>query len=301
MINVPVLLIAYNRPDTARQVLERIREACPSRFYFAVDGPKDAVGGGKISETREIVKLVDWPCEVHTLFRQENRGCGFGPAEAITWAFENEDRLVVLEDDCVPSVSFFNFCEQMLDKYADDERVSIISGRSHHEQADCFEGQDYIFSHYAHTWGWATWKRVWRDFDIYMRDFPQWISWGGANNIFNSTKEAKFYNKWFSDIYRNIDQEVSHSWDAQWMYAFLKNGALGIVPCYNLIHCIGVGNGTHNGTEPLTATKEMPRELRHPQFVVPNANYELLHYLNHINSNSAIIKQIINKAGRLFK
>ena len=189
----------------------------------------------------------------------------------------------------------------MLDKYADDERVSIISGRSHHEQSDCFKEYDYIFSHYAHTWGWATWKRAWNDFDIYMKDFPQWMAWGGANNIFNSAKEATFFNKWFSEIYGIIDQEVTHSWDAQWMYAFLKNGALGIVPCSNLIHCIGVGNGTHNGAEPLSVTREMPQKLRHPQFVTPNADYELFHFLNHINPRRGVVEKISKIVSHLFR
>lgn len=300
MINVPVLLIAYNRPDTALQVFEQIRKARPAKFYFAVDGPKDASGLDNILKVRQLKGLVDWPCEVHSLFREKNFGCGHGPAEAISWAFENEEKLIVLEDDCVASLSFFTFCEEMLNKYANDERVTIISGRSHHEGTKFFHNQDYIFSHYAHTWGWATWKRSWSQFDLYMKDFPSWLSVGGAFNVFATNKEGIYYNKWFKLMYDHIEDEVKHTWDGQWMYAFLKNGGLGVIPCYNLIHCIGVGNGTHNGVECLTTRREMPELLRHPKFIIAQSEYESLHFKSHINPHYNIIKRIVNKINQIW-
>ena len=156
------MIIGFNRPDTTRQVFDAVRVAQPSTLYFAVDGSRPSKEGEKekVQQVRDIIKRVDWPCEVHTLFREENVGCGFGPAGAITWAFENEDRMIVLEDDCVPSQSFFRFCNEMLERYKDDTRINIVSGRSHWHGSKFFDKYDYLFTRYAHTWGWATWKRA---------------------------------------------------------------------------------------------------------------------------------------------
>lgn len=298
MTKSPVLLIAFNRPDTTQRVFEQIRKAQPLKFYFAVDAARPAKGEEekKINEqVKEIARLVDWPCELHTNFRTENRGCGYGPVEAISWAFENEDRLIVLEDDCVPNQSFFRFCDEMLERYEDDTRVNIISGRSHHQGSKFFYNQDYIFTHYAHTWGWATWKRAWKHFDMRMSDYPAFIKNGGVYNVFFDKKEADFWERQFEHVYKNIEQEVSHSWDMQWVYARLKEGGLGIVPAYNLISNIGAGNGTHTSrTYSDISTGDLIRPLRHPKYVVLRKEYEDLHFSSRICSKNSLIKRIIN-------
>lgn len=300
-VSAPVLLIGFNRPDTMQQVFDAVRIAKPEKLYYAVDGARPDKGEeDRVQQVRDIVKQVDWPCEVHTLFREKNVGCGFGPAGAITWAFENEDRLIVLEDDCVPSQSFFRFCNEMLELYKDDERVNIVSGRSHHAGTIFFEKQDYIFTHYAHTWGWATWKRSWNEFDIYMKDVPEWLSIGGYINTTASKKIGKRNNQDLLKKYIHIDSEVSHSWDTQWSYTRHKTGGLGIVPCRNLIHNIGE-MGTHSfghtATNDLLA-EELPLELRHPKFIVINAEYELFHYKYHVSKKSSLVKRIIGKIRR---
>lgn len=279
----PVLLIGFNRYDTIKVVFDRIKQAQPEKLYFAVDGARM---GKKEEESvirvRSVIDQVDWPCEVFTLFREENLGCGKGPAEAISWAFEKEDRLIVLEDDCVPSISFFSFCDELLEKYKNDERVNIISGRSHQSDSKYFDNQDYIFTHYAHTWGWATWKRVWNEFDLYMRDFPKWIAGGGALNVLLTKEQGIRSNKVLQRIYDHIDQEVTHSWDSQWSYTRMKTGGLGIVPCKNLIQNIGefgTHSQGHNKANDMIA-EEMPKTLVHPLFVVANIGYEILHYKN---------------------
>ena len=278
----PILLIGFNRPDTMQKVFDEVRKAKPLKLYYAVDCAREGKAGEaeKVSQVKAIVKKVDWSCEVHTLFQKENRGCGYGPAEAITWAFENEDRLIVLEDDCVPSQSFFRFCDEMLERYKDDERVNIISGRSHHSGSKFFKDKDYIFTHYAHTWGWATWKRAWNEFDIKMSDWPDFMKDGGFLNILSSEKEGKYFNNWINKIYQHIEEECTHSWDAQWVYARLKNGGLGIVPAHNLIMNIG-SVGTHTSEESechRIIAQEIPESLTHPKFITYNYQYEREHF-----------------------
>lgn len=287
VITAPVLIIAFNRPDTLQKVFDRVRQVQPQKFYFAVDGPrpgrKDDVENCR--KVQEIVKQVDWTCEIHTLFRKENVGCGRGPAEAISWAFEHEDRLIILEDDCVAALSFFGFCEELLERYKDDTRIWNISGRSHQHGSKFFDNQDYIFSRYAHTNGWATWKRCWNQYDIHMSDFPEFLNMGGFLNTSILESEGEYANKRFLCKYENIEQELSHSWDSQWGYLKAKNGGLGIVPCKNLIHNIGIGNGTHTSVATsslMMEAEELPEMIKHPFFVLINRDYELQHYNNHI-------------------
>ena len=286
VITAPVLIIAFNRPDMLQIVFEQVRRAKPKKLYFAVDGPRpermdDVENCNKV---KEIVKQVDWPCDVHTLFRTENVGCGRGPAEAISWAFENEDRLIILEDDCVAANSFFRFCEDMLERYKNDTRIWNISGRSHQHGCKYFDNQDYLFSSYAHTNGWATWKRCWEQMDMMMSDVPEFLAMGGYINTFFNEKYVKIANEKLLKKYRTIEKEVTHSWDSQWGYAKAKNGGLGIVPCKNLIHNIGIG-GTHTNKPTkalLMEAEELPEMIRHPRFVLLNKGYEELHFNNHV-------------------
>lgn len=299
IIKSPVLLIGFNRADTMQQVFDAVRIAKPEKLYYAVDGARHGKGEeGRVQQVRDIVKQVDWPCEVHTLFREKNVGCGFGPAGAITWAFENEDCLIVLEDDCVPSQSFFRFCNEMLEHYKDDERVNIISGRSHQHGSKFFDKYDYVFTHYAHTWGWATWKRVWNQFDMYMKDVPEFLSEGGARNVLATVKIADKTNHSLKKKYEMIDEEVTHSWDSQWFYTRLKTG-LGIVPSHNLIHNIG-NIGTHANSLVNTdmPAEEMPEKLRHPKYVIVNREYDLYHFEHFLSKKSSFLTKTVGKIKR---
>ena len=297
----PVLLIAFNRPDTTQRVFEQIRKAQPHKFYYAVDAPRPSKGEAEKElneQVKEIAKFVDWPCELKTLFRTRNCGCGYGPSEAIDWAFENEDKLIVLEDDCVPTQSFFRFCDEMLERYYSDTRVNIISGRSHHQGSKFFEEKDYMFTHYAHTWGWATWKRAWKQFDMKMSDYPAFVKNGGTYNVFFDKKEAKYWEKQFEKVFYNIEQEVSHSWDMQWVYTRLKEGGLGIVPSHNLISNIGAGNGTHTSTAFVDiSVSEMPEVLRHPGYIIINRDYEQYHF-NALYKRDSLLLRIYNRLMR---
>ena len=297
-MKAPVLLIGFNRPDNMIKVFNQIRKAKPNVLYVAVDGPRESKENEneKCAECRSLANKVDWPCEVHTLFRNKNVGCALGVSEAISWAFENEDRLIILEDDCVPVLSFFSFCDEMLEKYYDDTRIWQVCGRSYHANSKFFKDSDYIFSRYAHIWGWATWKRCWSHYDLKMSDFNDFMETGGALNIFQTTKMGKRTNKAYKAIYKDIDFISSHTWDYQWSYTKLKNGALGIVPCKNLIENIGSASGAHSAGPYIQdiPTEEMPLVIRHPHFVFANKDHDIYHYHNHIHIHTSIKKRIID-------
>lgn len=303
----PVLLITFNRPDYTIQVLEKIREAKVKRLYIANDAPRN--GNQADEKAREEIKAliaskVDWECELYTLFQEKNLGCGWGPATAISWAFENEDRLIILEDDIVPSLAFFPYCNLMLEMYKNDTRIWLISGRSHQSNSQYFDNQDYIFSHYGHSLGWATWKRCWQHFDMRMSDMHDFIKMGGALNVLSSKEEGRLYNKRYKKLIEDKNLET-HAWDFQFVYTKLKNGGLSIVPAKNLIHNIGI-IGTHysgktNKFTSMPAVENFKVE-KHPKFVIVNKAYEKLHFNSHIKKimgATPLYKKVFRKIKRM--
>ncbi len=153
----PVLLIAFNRPDTTEQVFQKIREVKPLKLYVAIDGPRENKEGEAelIEKVKKIVREVDWECDVKHLFREKNVGCKMGVYGAISWALENEDRIIVIEDDIIAVPSFFYFADELLERYKDDNRIAMISANNYTPLNDT---SDYLFTKYGHIWGWATWK-----------------------------------------------------------------------------------------------------------------------------------------------
>lgn len=283
-LEAPVLIIGFNRPETFQQVFNQVRKVSPKHLYLAVNGireghPEDKE---KVFAVRNIAKQVDWDCGLHTLFREDNHGAGFGVSGAISWAFESCDKLIILEDDCVPDTSFFYFSEAMLDIYENDSRVWSVSGRMNPVVKDMFKDQDYYFSNYGHNWGWATWKRCWKEFDMYMSDYPTFRDSKAIKSIYNTKCERTYYQKQFESIFKNINTVVNHTWDYQWSYAVRKNRGYNIIPRVNMIQNIGV-NGTHGSEETQLHKREaqgMPNIIRHPRFVLHDAEFDSVYYYN---------------------
>jgi len=165
--NTPILFLVFNRPNTTQRVFNVIRQVKPKQLFVAADGPRRDKGADeeKCEATREIVKQIDWDCEVKTLFREENLGCGKAVSSAITWFFENVEEGIILEDDCLPNLDFFGYCEELLDRYRDNREVMFIGG-DNFQKGKKWGDASYYFSAYNHVWGWATWKRTWDIYDF---------------------------------------------------------------------------------------------------------------------------------------
>jgi len=303
--DAPVLLIIFNRPDTTRLVFDAICKTKPRKLYVSADAPRSGneEDENNCKRARSIVKNIDWDCEIHYRFLEENLGCGWGVSSAISWAFENEDRLIILEDDCVPSMPFFPYCNYLLEKYKNDSRIWLISGRSHEPDSKYFQDVDYMFSHYGHAWGWATWKRCWQIFDIEMKSFPDFIKYGGAENVFFSKEEGRFYNKLYEKLF--IDENLAVStWDFQFTYSILSNGGLSIVPAKNLIENIGLYGAHSSGYSKyceLKATYDFMIK-NEPNFILANREFDYYHFKQHIVKifgRIPLYKRVINKGLRM--
>ena len=232
----PVLLIGFNRPDFMAAQIDVVRSASPAKLYLAVDGPrKDRLEEIDLCESvRNCVKFVDWSCEVKTLFRDENLGCRAGVSSAIDWFFENEESGIILEDDCSPSLDFFRFVSEMLVRYKDDTRIGEISGfETYGFQTN--ESDSYRFSACWGVWGWASWRRVWKYYDVNLSNWE--------NSFWKIVDEAPWSRR-SRDIFRKALHYVfegGDTWDYQMQFLLLQNKMLTIVPRKRLIINIGIG------------------------------------------------------------
>ena len=251
-LNTAVLFLVFNRPDTTALVFQAIRQARPPRLYVAADGPREGHDGesDRVAKVREIATAVDWPCEVKTLFRAENVGCQFGPRGGIDWFFSNEEQGIILEDDCLPSQSFFWFCEEILNRYSEDERVMAVTGTNITKGLH-FEG-DYFFSRYALMWGWASWRRAWNRYDSVISDWPalkkqKWLERLDMGGL-------AFRKTWTAIFDQTIKLGTQATWwDYQWIYSCWRHNGLTVAPSKNLIRNIGYcADATHTkGSHPI--------------------------------------------------
>lgn len=295
--NIPVLLIAFNRPDTTSVVFQKIRDAQPKKLFVAVDGPRKNKIGEKelIERVKIIVQKIDWPCETYYHFSEINKGAEITVSSAITWVLEKEEYVIVLEDDIIASLSFFRFAEEMLIKYKDNERISLVSG-CNFTPSFIDNEYDYFFTKYGHIWGWATWRRAWKYFNLYSEIDEKHLKYDFLKTICYSKKEIIFYRRKFQRIRNNGIGKST--WDAIANYIFWVNRFLCIVPKVNLTSNIGIyGFHAKGRTEHhFRSYDENFTIIKHPNEICPNVKYDIYHFENYIIKNNSF-----NLTTRLFR
>ena len=278
-IKAPVLFLIFNRPDCTKLVFETIRKYRPRRLYISSDGPRKKYGikeKQQVEIVRNIATAVDWPCRVKKLFHVNNLGCGPAIKKAIDWFFKNEKKGIILEDDTIPTKYFYSFCEELLKKYENDNRIGMIAGTNdtgYKAQVD-----SYVFSKKYNTWGWATWRRAWLNMDFSMK----WKnnSKNCSNILKNISHSKSAMNNWKAAI-SHIDKNLVSAWDWQWFFSLASQNQLCITPCVNLIENVGFGeSATHTKEKHKYINKEskiskMTFPLTHPKYFCPDHKYEL--------------------------
>lgn len=244
-MNQAVLFIVFNRIEPAQRVFEQIRRAKPVRLYVASDGPRSSVRGEgeKIEKLRSLLlEKTDWDCEVKTLFREENAGCRVAVSEAISWFFRHEEEGIILEDDCLPSDSFFQFCNTLLSHYREDERVMMISGYNKFQSYR--REKDYFFSKTGSIWGWASWRRAWAFYETDLEMIRELIEGESANLRFELGEEL--FERRMEHL-RQLDEGLD-TWDYQWALCRSLQSGLTCVPSRSLIQNIGFGEDASHTT-----------------------------------------------------
>lgn len=245
-VTTPVLVVGFNRPDTMAVVLDRLREVQPARMFIAVDGPRvDRQGEAeKVQQCRDLAHRIDWDCDVNTLFQEQNLGCGLGVSTAISWFFDQVEEGIILEDDIVPEISFFGFCEELLDRYRDDDRVFAVSGCNYvPPSGQSHPDQPYRFSRVPHIWGWATWRRSWQS---YRLDIEDWRSRLPVRKIWSDVHGSVPGTALWISLFELLGRGEIDTWDGQLVLAAMAQGQLTATSNINLVHNIGFGlDATH--------------------------------------------------------
>jgi hypothetical protein len=242
MSKIPVLVVAFKRPENVRKAIIALREYKPDKLYLECDGPRINKEGEQeaVEATRRaMLDAVDWPCELHTLFREENLGCAKAVYDAISWFFEHEEYGVIVEEDMIIGVDYYRLCEDLLPRYAKEDRVMSI-------QAINWSGRKDIPNTYVYSWrggcnGWATWKRAWAKMDMSMSSLPGLSYWKIVKKFGLIPGLDLMRNYWTG--YKHLD--TFSSWAYRWSLSIQVNDGLSIVPGVNLGKDIGCSDGTH--------------------------------------------------------
>jgi len=296
-IIAPILIIGFNRPDIIKQTFEYIRKAKPIKLYVAIDGPRPEKEGEAdlVKQVKEVVENVDWPCETHYKYNETNKGAEVTVSSAISWVFEKEEYAIILEDDIIAPMSFLKFAQEMLIKYKTFKTISYITG-CNFTPIRVPDNSDYFFAKYGHYWGWATWKRAWKGFDLNITVSKEYLKMSYLKSITSCRKEARYYKKLFINI--NKRGKGNNAWDTIALYLHRINGTLAIIPRVNLTSNIGVyGLHAHGRTKHhFRPFDENFIVKRHPDKIEYFEEYDKFHFKNYILKNkSPLWKRIIRK------
>lgn len=261
----PVVFLVFNRPDLTARVFERIRAARPDRLLIVADGPRASRPGEatECEQTRQVVSVIDWPCAVETNFADSNMGCRDRVSSGIDWAFSLVDEAIILEDDCLPDLTFFRFCQELLHKYRDEPVVMHVSGANLHNNI-VRDGHDYYFSRHAHIWGWATWRRAWA---LYDRNLRKWRTKRDLKRMLGKPINRALVRHFEARLDATAAGTLN-TWDYQWMFTCWAENGICITPMGNLVANIGFdARATHtkrDSDEAHLAVYRSPFPLRHP-------------------------------------
>jgi hypothetical protein len=300
-MKTPIAFLIFNRPETTERVFAAIRAAQPEQLLVIADGPRSNRPGeaDRCAATRAIIEQVDWPCQVLTNYAAENLGCRKRVASGLDWVFETVESAIILEDDCLPHPSFFDYCTELLDRYRDDKRVFSITGLN--VQFGQQRGpHSYYFSRYFHCWGWASWRRAWQQYEGDLHDWETIRDQNLLLQLLGDRQTAKYWTRELEAIYRGqID-----TWDHQCTLSAWRQNALHIVPNVNLVSNIGFGVEATNTTHGESAYANMPVEaialpLNHPTHLIRHAAAD--HFAQTTLYDVSRWRRAVKKVKRLLK
>ena len=303
-MKTPIVLIIFRRPDKTLEIFEKIRQVKPSKLFVIADAPRPEKPDEyeKSEKSRAIIDTIDWDCEVFKNYADTNLGSFRRIPSGLDWVFSQVDEAIILEDDCLPDLTFFRFCEELLDYYRHDERIMTISG-DNFQLGRQRTNESYYFSRYNHCWGWATWKRAWKYFDINMKAWPEVRDQKLLKLILQNDRDTNYWESILQDTY----ESKIKSWDYRWtLFIWLQNG-LTILPNMNLISNIGFGEGathTFSTKNPFInlPTQSMSFPLEHPQFIIRDSKADAFTQSTMYNPSLKFrIKRKLNLLTNFFK
>jgi hypothetical protein len=281
-LDTPVVFLIFNRPDVTSRVFDAIRRVRPTKLLVVADGPRTSRPGEDqlCASARRIIESIDWRCELLRNYSDQNMGCGRRVSSGLTWAFEQVESAIILEDDCAPSSSFFAFCAELLDRYHDDPRVMSITGNNF--QHGIKRGRaSYYFSRFPHIWGWATWRRSWQGYDFSLSEWAALRETDWLKSFAQNLMMEAFWRNGFD----SVAEGRLDTWDYQWVFHFWKNNGLTATPNANLVTNIGFrSDATHTTLSDelmVIPSENLKLPLKHPKKVRIDADADQ-HVARHI-------------------
>lgn len=301
-MKTPVILIIFNRPEETQRVFDAIRAAQPEKLIVIADGPRNPQEKLKCDAARAIIETVDWKCEVIKDYSEENSGPRKKLSLGLIKAFQQVDRAIVFESDCLPDPTFFPFCEELLEKYKDDERIMHIGGNFFQHRNKKFNSNDsYYFSNIPHIWGWATWSRAWKFYDP---DLKQWPDMREKGILRKTLTDPAVYEYW-ETVWNQYYEHKLPSWDGQWTFACMLKGGLSVTPTRNLVTNIGFGPQALQTKDANSIFANIPLEpmnfpLIHPREILPNKIADDFTWRQNFGVNRRLRQKILGPIRRKF-
>lgn len=275
--STPVVFLIFRRPDLTAQVFEQIRAAKPSKLLVVADGPRNAEEAHLCQQARKVTEQIDWDCEVLRNYSDVNLGCRDRISSGLTWAFEQVEEAIILEDDCLPHPSFFFYCDTLLNHYRQDERVMVISGNNF-QDGQQRTPYSYYFSKYNHCWGWATWRRAWKYWEFNPEKWKEFRDAGLMKFICDTSYEENYWTAIFNTLFL---EGKPNTWDYAWTFACWSQGGLTALPHVNLVSNIGFGDAathTQGKTKFANIATEDMGQIYHPPFIIRHKEADMYNF-----------------------
>jgi len=299
-LKTPIAFFIFNRPEQTRFVFEAIQEAKPERILVVADGPRHESERELCEAARAVIDNINWKCDVQKDYSETNMGCRARVSSGLDWVFQETDRAIILEDDCLPHSTFFLFCEKLLNHYAQDEQVMHISGNFFQEKNRRFRSRDsYYFSVLPHIWGWASWRRAWKYYDVNMKKWPKIRTSGALRKIITDPAVYEYWKTVWDEYYKG----AIASWDGQWAFACMLQEGLSINPTVNLVSNIGFGpdaRGTNDANSIFAnrPTKEIKFPIIHPKNIKPDKKADSFTWRQNFGINRKLRQRMLGPLRR---
>jgi hypothetical protein len=280
----PILVVLFNRPDVLRQNLRALSRIAPKQLFLACDGPREGVptDHSRVEECQCLaLEMVDWDCNVETMFAERNHGCDTWVPEAVSWFFTRVASGIILEDDCVIDGDFARFAAELLEKYRDETRVMNISAANF--QNNIWGEGDYYFSAYPSNWGWASWARAWKCYDDKLAQVEHFINTPRFTALIADSAQRRYWVR----FYRALRSGKYTFWDSKWVLSIWAADGLAVAPNQNMVKNIGFGgDATHTQHDQSRLQRETLRPtfpLRHPhadlapRLAADKAHFEIIY------------------------
>ena len=301
MFEIPILIINFNRPDKTEKIFKILQIIKPKKLYLSIDGPrkKNTIDEIRINEIKKKFKSINWNCKIKKKYSNKNNGMKMNVINSVNWFFKNEKMGIILEDDCIPSKSFFMFCKILLKKYENQKNIFQINGHSINFPR---KKESYYFSKLNSTWGWATWRRAWKKLDLKMSGYEKMKE---KNLIKKFYENTNIFN-WMDEYFKKTLEKKDKIWSSYWSFTIVKNEGLCISPFKNLIQNIGFdGSGTTKRYKSFIKTKNIKsynsKKIIHPKKINYNLLYDQFFFNEYVKKvDKRAVNYLLNKLKGIF-